>query len=346
MPNLVKMMSRAAALAIAVSVPTFAAAERVVVTHSTKSFAFLTYFAAHSMGYFEEMGLDIEEVRTGTGSKSLAAVVGGNADVYLGSTASVFTARKQGVPVQIFAPVVAQLSSSVVVSAQWAERHGITDDSTLEEKLEALRGARIAVSGAGSGSDQALRYVALEAELNPDRDMTVVMMGNNASTYFSAMQQGQIDGFCTSPPDTHVPIKDFGAKMLLNTAAGELPALDGYFYIGAIARENWLDQNPETATQFNRAMQMAMDAIHDSELSPQVGEAVYNMYYDDMDRELFDIVWEDQRQSVPATVEMTDEMLERVVSFTNTFSEEQVDPGMISEVYTNAFAVSSAPISN
>ena len=329
-----RAVSGAIALSLAGLAATPVMAEKVIVTHSTKSFAFLTYFAASAMNYFDDMGIEVEEIRTGSGSKSLAAMVSGDAHIYLGSTASAFKSRAKGVPVRLIAPVVTQLTSSIVVTGDWAKSHGITKDSPLEDKMAALKDARIAISGPGSGSDQAARYVIAQAGFNPDRDTQLVAMGSNATTYMSAMQAGQIDGFSTSPPHIHVAEKDFGATILINMAAGELPALDGYFYIGMIARDDWVASNPEDAAKVVAGLRMAMEAIHDPARNAEVADAVYNKYYPDMDRALFNRVWEDQTNSVPTSLDMSDEMLKRVISFYNTFSDNKIDEAQISDVVT------------
>ncbi|WP_417725107.1 ABC transporter substrate-binding protein [Salipiger sp.] len=331
---------RICALSVALIGPAISAAadedNKVVVTRSTNSFASLTYYAANAMGAFSDLGLEIEEVRTGAGSKSLAAIVSGDADIYLGSTASVLKARGQGVPVQMFAPVVRQLTSSVVVSKAWAEAHGIDRQSPLADKLAALKGARIAVSGPGSGSDQALRYIAAEAGVDPDREMEIVPMGADARTYLGAMDNGRIDGFSTSPPDTHVAEKDFGATILVNTAAGELPALDGYFYIAFDSRQDWIENNPTEAARMAAGLQMAMDAIHDPERTDAVGEAVRAMYYPEMDSDLFRRVWADQVHSVPTSLDVSDADLLGVVDFYNRFAETPMPPEMIEGAYNHA----------
>lgn len=312
-----------------------AAQDKVVVTHSTKSFAFLTYFAASAMNYFEDQGVEVEEVRTGSGSKSLAAMVNGDAHIYLGSTASAFKTRAKGVPIRLIAPVVSQLTSSIVVTGDWAEEHGVTEDSPLEEKLAALKGARIAISGPGSGADQAARYAIAEAGLDPDRDTELVAMGSNAATYMSAMEAGQIDGFCTSPPQIQVAEKDFGAVILVNMAAGELPALDGYFYIGMMARDDWVEQNLDAAAKVVAGLKRAMDAIHDPERNAEVAQAVYDKYYTDMDRDLFQSVWEDQTKSVPKSLDMSDAMMKDVITFYNRFSDDPIEESQIPDVVTS-----------
>ncbi len=335
--NTLKGASRIIALVLAgtvASAPAYAE-DKVVVAHSTTSFAFLTFFVAEAMNYFDETGVVVEDVRTGSGSKAMAAMVNGDANIYIGSTATAFKSRAKGVPVKLIAPVVRQLTTSIVVSEEWSKKHNITKDSPLDEKLAALKGARIAVSGPGSGGDQTVRYVAAEAGLNPDRDMEIVAMGSNSSTYMSAMNAGQIDGFAISPPAIHVAEKEFNSTILVNLAAGELPSMDGYFYIGMLARDDWYSQNLDAAARVIKGLKMAMDAVHDPELNPKAAQATYEKFYSDMDRELFQRVWDDQSNSVPSDLSMDTETVTAVIDFYNRFAETPISADLIPETVTS-----------
>lgn len=336
LPKKLRTLTGVAALALSglVAAPVAAEGQKVVVAHSTTSFAFLTFFVAEAMNYFEEAGVEVEDVRTGSGSKAMAAMVNGDANIYIGSTATAFKSRAKGVPVKIIAPVVRQLTTSIVVSEEWAKSHNVTKASPLDEKLAALKGARLAVSGPGSGGDQTVRYVAAEAGLDPDRDLQIVPMGSNASTYMSAMDAGQIDGFAISPPAIHVAEKEFNSTILINLAAGELPSMDGYFYIGMLARDDWYTENMDAAARVVKGLKMAMDAVHDPKLNAVAAQATYEKYYSDMDRELFQRVWDDQTNSVPKSLDMDNATLTGILDFYNRFAETPISADLIPETVT------------
>src|SRR6185295_6527753 len=91
---------------------------------------------------------------------------------------SAFRARAQGSDVMMIAPAVAQYTDNVTMSAAWAKQHNLTPASTYEEKLKALKGMTLAVSSVGGGADQLVRFLAKEARLDPDRDMTISALGS------------------------------------------------------------------------------------------------------------------------------------------------------------------------
>lgn len=318
--------------------PVASAQERLIVSHSTDSLAFLPFFVANAMNYFQDVELEVEPLRTGSGATAMAAMIGGDAHIYVGSTASAFGARNQGVDVMIVGAMVDQFSSSIVVSKEWADMHNVTADSSIEDKLEALRGIRIGVTGVGSGSEQIVRYLASEAGLDPEREMTIVGMGSQGATLIAALSQDRVDAFSISPPSTHVAVDELDAVILFNTSIGEVESLDGYFYIGAMAQSDWLQEHPDTAVKFLRGLQLALDAFRDPEVTLQARDAVHEMYYSGIDKHVFDAVWVDAARSSPESVEMTREMLAGVVDFANTFTSEQIDPMLVDETFTNEYA--------
>lgn len=313
------------------------AQETVRIAHSTESFAFMPFFVATSMGYFEQAGIDAEVVRTGSGSKTVAAVVGRSADVAIGSSSSIMFARKEGVDLVMFAGLVDQYTTGLVFSKDWAASHNLTPDSSEEERLAALRGVRISTSGPGGG-DQYIRYFAEKAGLDADSEITIVHLGNDNAVHLAALDEGRIDAVAMSEPVTTLAVLEHGAVEGFNAAAGRVPELDGFLYIVAHAQRSWLENNPDTARKVVQAFQMALDAFKDPATSEAAREAVKTQYFPDVDPTLFDAVWEDFALSSADDTVITREAIERIVAFSNTFEENQIDPAAIEGSFTAEFA--------
>ncbi|MBW6419236.1 ABC transporter substrate-binding protein [Celeribacter sp. PS-C1] len=314
---------------VALSAPQAGAQDTVRIAHSTESFAFIPLFTAITSGAFEEEGLDAEIIRTGSGSKTVAAVVGRSADIAIGSTTSVLYARKEGLDLQMIAGLVTQYSSSIVYSKEWAEKQGVTAESSYEEMLAALKGARIATSGPGGG-DHIIRHFAKEAGLNPDKDLTIVYLGRDIGVYQAALEEGRIDGLSLSAPAPQIAVRERGAVFAFNTGAGEVEDLDGFLYIVATARGDWVKDNPETAQKLVNAFGHAVTLIRDPEASAAARDKVHETYYADVDKGLFDDIWAEFASGAPESVQITKEALVEVVEFTNAFeTDNPMDPAMI-----------------
>lgn len=318
--NYLKML--AAATAFASSAGLVQAQDTVRIAHSTESFAFVPLFTAITMGTFEDVGLNAETVRTGSGAKTTAAVIGGSAEIAIVAPSDVLYVRREGVDMKMLAGLVTQYTTSIVYSKDWAAQHDLTAESSHEDMLKALEGARVATPGPGGG-DHIIRYFANEAGIDPDRDMTIVYLGQDIGVYQSALQEGRIDGISMSAPTPQIAIRDQGAIYAFNTGAGEVEALDGFLYIVAAARGDWADENPETVGKVVQAFDEAVRQIRDPETSEAARDSVYAAYYPDLDKGIFDEIWSQFAAGMPEDVSIHRDDLMRVVDFTNTFEKDR-----------------------
>lgn len=312
-------------------------AQEVTVAIAGNSFALIPLHAAVAAGDFDKVGLKVNVDYIGSGSKAAAAMIGGNADVYIGSTSTVLNGQMQGVDIVAFAAVTTQYTSSVAVSEKWAANHNVTADSPLEEKLKALKGIRLATTGPGDGAESVVRYLAKEAGLDPDRDMTIVGIGSTASAYLAAMEQGMVDAISYSPPLPQMVEKEQNAVILFNNSLGAVDYLDGYFYVAAMARRDWLESNPDAAAKFVAGLQLALDGIRVPEISRQVMAKVGESNFPDLDKEVFQSIWSDLDKMTPPTVEITKPMFERVIEFENLKNEKKTDPATADRFFVTEY---------
>lgn len=328
---------KALAAALFLASGAMAQAQDVRIAYSTGSFAFVPFFATEVLGYFDEAGIEVEVIRAGSGSKTMAAVAGGSADMAVGSSGTILYARKEGLDLQMFATLVNQYSSSIALSKEWAESQGITEDSPVEARLAALKGARIATSGPGGG-DQIIRFLADLAGLDPDRDMTIIHLGNDMGVYIAALQEGRIDGLALSEPTPHLAKREAGAVIAFDLAQGDIQELDGFPYIVVHGRESWLKENPETVKKVYSAFAKTLGTLSDPAGAEDAREKVRSAYYPDVDAELFAEIWQSAVKSVPKTPEITPEQVTRVAEFLNRFEENKIDPADLEGVTTSEYA--------
>ena len=238
------------------------AADRVNVVMSSFGFLYLPVLTAEQLGYFDEEGIDAAITATQGGSKALAAVTGGDADIYVGATSSALRARDNGAPVIVFGADMTQYASNIAVRGDWAKKHGITETSSYQDKLKTLKGITVGVTSAGSGTDQLVRFLAKEAGLRADRDMTITALGSGQAM-IAAFSQNRIQAFTHSAPAAEEAVKNHDGVMLFNFSQGEVKSLDGFLYISLIAREDWLNGHKDLAVRFLRAVQRSLDVPWD-----------------------------------------------------------------------------------
>ena len=327
----------AAALWMGLAACGAAAADKITAVMSTHGFVYLPALVADTMGYYKGQGLDVQITTTGGESKSLAALVGGGAEIYVGSPSTAFRARAGGTDPVVIGATISQYASNLVISGDWAKTHGITDASSYEDRLKALKGATIAITAPGSGTDLVVRFLAKQAGLNPDRDMTITALGT-ADAMTAALVQGRVNGFTLSAPAAENAVKNHNGTMLFNFTKGQVKQLDGFLYIGLVARESWAKANPDVTVRFLRAHQQALDAIHDPKLTLAARDAVWKKYHSKTDKAFFDYVWEETEPAFPKSVAVDATAIERVAAFVNEFERQPLDPAAVRGGWTDEYA--------
>lgn len=313
------------------------ARDKLTVVMSSFDMLFWVTLAAQALGYFEEQQLEVELVRTGGGAKSLAAVAGGDAEFNIGAPTSAFRARARGSDVMMIAPAISQYFDNITMSGDWARRQSITAQSSYQDRLKALRGMTLAVSSVGGGADQLVRFLCRQAGINPDRELTLTAIPDGQNM-MAAMARGRIDGFVIPPPTGEDAVRNHGAQPLIWAGRGEVPQLDGFIYIGVIARESWLKRNREVAVRFLRAQQRGMDAVHHPQDGARAREAVWKGWHQRTDKGLFDDVWQNAVPAYPRSVALDQPAIDRIVAFVNETQPEPLDAVQTRSAWTNEFA--------
>jgi NitT/TauT family transport system substrate-binding protein len=321
-------------LALAAAAPA-QAADKVNFAMPSIGMLYLPIYVADQMGYFTDAEIDANlQVFKSGGGTSMAAVLGGDMDVYIGSTSAALRAASKDTNTVIIGALMTQYASNVVMRGEFAKEKGLTADSTVEERLAALKGALIGVTGAGSGTHQLAMFMLTEAGLDPERDATVVFVGGG-SEILAAFSRDRIDAFTLSNPTSDTAIAKYNGFLLFNTAAGQLPALDGHLYISVNTRQGWIDDNPEVAKRMMGAIQRAQIAMHDPAQTEEIRDKVFAAYFPKVDKELFDQAWTSVLPAYPTSPKITREQMERVVNFLDTFSENKLDGLDIDKSFTN-----------
>ena len=316
------------------------AKDKLTVVMSSFDMLFWVTLSAQALGYFAAQDLEVELVRAGGGARSLAAVAGGDAQFNIGAPASAFRARARGSDVMMIAPAVVQYVDNITMSGDWARKQGITPQSSYQDRLRALRGMTLAVSSVGGGADQLVRFLAKQAGINPDRDLTITAIPDGPNM-MAAMSRGRIDGFVIPPPTGEDAVRNHGAQPLIWAGRGEVPQLDGFVYIGVIARESWLQRNRDVAIRFLRAQQRAMQAVHHAEEGVRARDAVWNGWHQRTDKALFDDIWRNAVPAYPRSVTVEASMIDRIVAFVNETQPEPLDAQATRTAWTNDYAAAA-----
>jgi NitT/TauT family transport system substrate-binding protein len=200
-------------------------------------FIYLPLTLADRLGYFKDEGLAINIADLRGGSEALAAMMGGSVDMVAGFYEHTIRARAQGKRLVMVALFDRYPGLVLMVGKQHADKvHSIHD----------LLGKPVGVTAPGSSTDQLVKYILRQNNLDPQA-IPVVTAG--ISTMFAALEQDRVWAGVTVDPLASRLARDGIARVLYDTRTekgtadifgGPWPA--GGFY----TTEEFIQQHPRT----------------------------------------------------------------------------------------------------
>ncbi len=189
---------------------------------------------AYEAGFFKRNNVSTELLYIPGGSTIIQAIISGDVKIANMAPPSAIGAWAKGFDLVLIASGVDQLLETVVTGAS------IKSPADLKNK-------KIGVSRFGSLTDMALREALRHYKLNPDKDVTILQTGGEA-TRFAALTSGAIDGAMLSG-DKLVQAEKLGYHVTI-----DLSKLPIYYPVnGVIASKKFLASNRDVARGFLRA---------------------------------------------------------------------------------------------
>ncbi len=207
---------------------------------------YLPLTVAEQLGYFKDEGLDLTIVDFAGGSRALAAVVGGSADVVSGAFEHTINMQFKGQPMRAF--VLQGLAPQIVL--------GVNPKTMANFKTIAdLKGKKIGVTAPGSSTNVMVNFVLAKAGLKPS-DVSIVGVGAGNGAV-AAMRAGQIDAISNLDPVITLLARSGDLKIVSDTRivaesekvfGGPMPAACLY------APQPFIDKNPNTTQALTNAI--------------------------------------------------------------------------------------------
>jgi ABC-type nitrate/sulfonate/bicarbonate transport system substrate-binding protein len=194
------------------------------------------------LGIFRKNGLDLEVVYVNSGSLLNQALIAGTFDVSLSQGSEAMLAKLRGADMRI-AAVLANRFNHVYLTTP-----AITS-------IKQLKGKKVAVSRFGSGSHFQTNLVLKEGGLDPDKDVTVLQIGNSAAR-IGAILGGAVDG--TIMAADFVPrARREGLNILINLADSKIE----YPFLSLNIMGNYIDRNPKMVKALIKSMSESIRAL-------------------------------------------------------------------------------------
>jgi NitT/TauT family transport system substrate-binding protein len=148
------------------------------------------WLAADQLGYFEDLGIDVEFVATGGSGDAMEQIIAGNADA--GNPSA--PAFGEAVLVGLDAVNMFTYSSGAIFGIFVPESEGVTD-------IAGLKGKNIGISEPGGG-EVAFLEAALRAEgIDPITEVQLIPIGDGGPETLAALENGSVDAYSTAYND-------------------------------------------------------------------------------------------------------------------------------------------------
>lgn len=200
------------------------------------------WLAADNLGYYDELGLDVDFVAAGGSGAALEQVIAGNADAGNPSAPAFGEAALVGMDVvNMFT-----YSSGAIFGIFVPESEGITT-------IAGLKGANIGISEPGGGEVAFLEAALRDAGIDPITDVQIIPIGDGGPETLAALDSGSVNAYSTAYNDIFA----------LQTAGYDLLDLTPEVYNtfparGIITTKATLDAKPEAMKKLARGTAMGM----------------------------------------------------------------------------------------
>jgi len=186
-------------------------------------------------GIFRKNGLDLEVVYVNSGSLLNQALIAGTFDVSFSQGSESMLAKLRGADMRITA-VIANRFNHVYLTAP-----------TITS-IKQLKGKKVAVSRFGSGSHFQSNLALKEGGLDPDKDVTVLQIGNSGAR-MAAILSGTVDG--TIIAADFVPrAKKEGFNIVADLADSKID----YPFLSLNMMGSYIDRNPKMVKALIKGM--------------------------------------------------------------------------------------------
>jgi NitT/TauT family transport system substrate-binding protein len=225
---------------------------------------FFPYYVATTKGYFKDQGLTIHDHgQLQTGPKVAALLESGGIDIAGGVITDVFTLGQKDSSIKVLGALDNGYVVDVVVSKKFENETGLTESSPLDDKIKALKGKNVGVTGPHTGTSALLTYLFSQVGLNADKDLNEISLGSTNTAALAALQNNKVDAVSLfSPIGQAAEDKGIG-DIFISPDAGDVPEmkndLHGVFY----SKQGNIDAQPKAMAAFIRAIGQAEAFIQD-----------------------------------------------------------------------------------
>lgn len=224
-----------------------------VAVGGAEQFIYAPISLANQLGYFKDMGLEVEIANFSGGAKAAEALIGGSADMVVGFYDHTIQTQPKGEKLQMVCLYDNFPGIVLEVNSKNADKIKTAAD---------LKGQIVGITSAGSSTQFLLNYYLTKNGIQPDQ-VSIVAIGTG-STSIAAIQQGKVvAGMMVDPAATKVETTG-DAKPLWDTRSEKdtIGQLGGPYPAGGVySTADFIGKNPNTTQIIVTGSLMALKYI-------------------------------------------------------------------------------------
>ena len=245
----------------------------IVVAEVAHSIFYAPMYAAHSLGYFEEEGLDVEIILTSGADAVAASVMSGDAQIgFCGSEQSIYIYNEGAKDYLVNFAGLTKRDGSFIVSR-----------TNEEFNIEDLKGSHIIAGREGGMPAMTLEYTLNQNGIKLDK------LNFDTSIAFASMSGAFIGGTgdyvaLFEPTALQIEKQGFGYVVAsLGELGGEVP------YTTYMTKKSYLEDNKDVIEGFTKAIQKGLDYVF-THTDKEVAEVITSYFPDTSMNDLTEVI--------------------------------------------------------
>lgn len=261
------------------------------------SIAFFPIFVARKQGFFAKHDLQVGDIPLlGTGAKLAAALQSGSIDVAGGNGTDPLNLYRANKSTRMIAQLVNTYYVDIITGPSFS---GPQASASLADRIKALKGKKIGVTGPGSGTQALVDFLLGMQGMRSSTDVTLVSLGSNMTGALGALKTGRVDALSFPQPVGQQAEATHVGSIYISPARGDIPQLKHVVHGVVFTTQSVLDHKGPEVTAFVRGIADAEQFVHNADA--QAVRTLFKAYRPTMSDATVDRLLAILRTEIPAS---------------------------------------------
>jgi len=277
-------------------------------------------YVAQYYKLFEKHGLNAEVTEVKGGSLAFQSALTKSVDLTQVTFEHVLKAASKGQRVESFYRFGKAPANNIIANNEIMAR---AKGKSVEERIRALKGARVAIPSAGGSNEKMLEMLASVYGL----DMNTVKrlyLGGDPGSYVAAFKTNQIDAAVYAEPVGLLVEKGNMGGTLLNVIKGEEPRFNDIIFLTLVAHPDVIAEKADIPTAAPATRDEALKIMHDE---PEKGIAAMAKEFPRLSAEDNAAIYKAMLPTWPKDGKMNVEQAKRTMAYMTALGELETKSG-------------------